>query len=133
MSLITSILSSFFGTKSEKDIKEIQPLVDNILVEYDKLKNLSNDELRKLSSELKTKVRSSILGESGEIEDLKKKIEEPELDIKEKEKLYNQIDKLNEQIDKKLNDILLEVLPVAFAIVKDTARRFFENEESINR
>ncbi len=129
MSILASIIQNFFGSKSEKDIKEIQPIVDNIPGEYEKLIKLTNDELRKLSNDLKIKVRSSIFSEEEQKKELKAKIEDPDLDIKEKEKLYAQIDKIEETIEEKLNKILDEVLPLAFAIIKDTARRFYESEE----
>jgi preprotein translocase subunit SecA len=131
MSILSTFIQKFFGSKSERDIKEVQPYVTMILEEYDKLQNISNDELRSLSHELKIKVQSSILNESKQIEEIKLKIEEPEIDIKEKEQLYVEIEKLEELIDKKLNNALEDALPLAFAIVKDTARRFYENEEVI--
>jgi len=129
MSILASLIKQFFGSKSEKDIKEIQPIVTKALEEYDKLKYLTNDQLRALSNDLKIKVRSTVVDESKLIEDLKIKIEDPDIDIKEKENLYKQIDNLEELIDEKIKKILDEVLPVAFAIIKDTARRFYENEE----
>lgn len=129
MGLIDSIFKKLFGSKSERDIKEIQPIVVQILEEYERLRTLSNDELRQVSSDLKAKLRSSIVEEQKQIDVLKQKIEDPEVDIKEKEDLYHEVDKLEEQIDIKLKDLLNEILPTAFAVVKDTARRFVENEE----
>jgi preprotein translocase subunit SecA len=128
MSLLGTFIQSFFGTKSDRDIKEVQPTVAKILEEYDKLKNLSNDELRALSKELKNKIRFQIAEDSKKIEELKLIIEDPELDIKEKEKLYIQIEDVEKEIDNKLKGVLEEVLPLAFAIIKDTARRLYENE-----
>jgi preprotein translocase subunit SecA len=128
MSLLNIFFKQFFGTKSDRDIKEIAPYVDKILAEYDQLTKLSNDELRKTSNDLKVKIRESYNAEQQEINDLKLKIEDPELSINEKEELYIKVEKLEETIDEKLSNLLNEVLPLAFAIVKDTARRFTENE-----
>ena len=94
MSIISSFIKKFFGSKSDRDIKEVQPYVIKILEEYEKLKDISNDELRVLSAELKTKIQASILNESKQIEEIKFKIEEPEIDIREKERLYVDIEKL---------------------------------------
>jgi len=131
MSFVQSFFQKYFGTKSDRDIKEIEPLVSKALEEYEKLKNISNNELRALSDELKIKVRSSVINETQQIEALKTKIEDPELDIKEKERLYEQIEKIEELIDNILKNVLNEILPQAFAIIKDTARRFYENEEVV--
>ena len=84
MSILGSLIQNFFGSKSERDIKEIQPYVTRILEEYEKLKYISNDQLRALSQELKIKVQSGILNESKQIDEIKIKIEDPEIDIKEK-------------------------------------------------
>ena len=72
MSILASLIQQFFGSKSEKDIKEIQPIVSKIPEEYEKLKYLSNDQLRALSNDLKIKVRSTIIDETKQIEDLKR-------------------------------------------------------------
>ncbi len=131
MGILNNFIQNFFGTKSDRDIKEVQPIVNKALEEYDKLKNLSNDELRTKSNNLKISIRSSIITDSNQIEDIKIKIDDPDLDIKEKEKLYEQVEKLEKQIDDTLKNKLDESLPEAFAIMKDTARRFFENDKII--
>jgi preprotein translocase subunit SecA len=129
MGLIDSLIKKFFGSKSDRDIKEVQPIVDKVLEEYAKLSTLSNDQLRELSNNLKLKIRTCAEKESKEIDDLKIKIEDPDLDIKEKEKFYEQIEKLNVVVDNRIKDSLDDALPLAFAIIKDTARRFTENEK----
>jgi preprotein translocase subunit SecA len=129
MGVIENIIQKVFGSKSERDIKEVQPILDKILEEYEKIKILSNDELRALSSKLKEEVRSSFKDKENEIENLKTKIDDPELDIREKEDLYKQVEDLEKEIDNLIAKKLDEILPVAFAIMKDTARRFFENSE----
>ena len=129
MGLIDNLIKKFFGSKSDRDIKEIQPIVDLVIEEYAKLGNLSNDQLRELSFNLKAKIRACAEKENQEIENLKAKIEDPELDIKDKEKYYEQIEKLNVVVDTKIKEALDESLPLAFAIIKDTARRFTENDK----
>lgn len=129
MASFNDILKKFFGTKSDKDIKIIFPVVEQVKLVYDTLQSLSNDQLREKSKVLKEKIQSYYKPEELEVEELKIKVESDEINIDEKEKLYAQIDKLKKDINNKIEEILLEVLPEAFAIVKDTARRFVENEE----
>ncbi len=128
MSIITSILGQFLGNKSERDIKEIMPYVEKIREEYDKLPGLSNDELRERSARLKTYVRDSFSDLQAEIDAMKEQVEDPDLQVDEKEKLYQRIDKVEKAINEKVESVLDEILPEAFAIMKDTARRFYENE-----
>jgi preprotein translocase subunit SecA len=123
---ITDFLRNIFGSKSDRDIKELMPIVEAVKIEYEKVIRLSNDELRAASTALRQKISDIVQPEKDEIAALKLQAED--IDITESEKLYNRIDKLNEDIDQKLEDILNEVLPEAFAIIKDTARRFSENE-----
>ncbi|MGQ9846030.1 MAG: preprotein translocase subunit SecA [Bacteroidales bacterium] len=128
---ISNILKKFFKTKSEKDIEEILPVVDKILTIYNELRALSNDELRERSSMLKTKVRNYFAEDEAEIEQLKNRAESDDISVEEKSKLYEKIDKLHKEVNKKIEEILLEVLPEAFAIVKETARRFAEIKELV--
>jgi preprotein translocase subunit SecA len=123
---VAQFLSKMFGTKSDRDIKEIMPVIESIKAEYQRIFNMSHDELRAESALVKQRISDYIKAEEDEIAELKEKAEE--VDIEESEKLYDRIDKLVEIIDEKLEVVLNEVLPVAFAIVKDTARRLFENE-----
>ena len=129
MALVTSILSKILGNKSERDIKEITPLLEKVKVEHSRLKNVSNDELRDKTDKLREIVKNYIKQEEDQIEELTAKAED--IDITESEALYTQIDKLEENISAKIEEVLNEILPEAFAIVKETARRFFENEEVV--
>ena len=129
MSFINSVLAKIFGTKSEKDLKLIMPRVAKINEIYPKYVAMSNDELRESSQALKQRVQAYYANEEKEIADLKAKMEEPDISIKEKEKVYSKIDELKETVDHKIEEILQEVLPEAFAIIKNTAQRFKENEE----
>ena len=128
MSFFLKVLSNFFGNKSQKDIKELTPVLQKIKQEYLRFPTMSNDELRAESAMLRLKIRNYIKVEEDEIATLKERAESGEIPIEEGEKLYDRVDKLEEVILKKIEEILNEVLPTAFAIVKDTARRFVENE-----
>ena len=126
MSLIQKTLHRFFGTKSEKDIKESGPIVEKILEEYKTISQLSNDGLRAKSLELKQKIKDHLKVDKDEIDSIRKEAELK--DIHEREDLYNQIDIIEKRIDGKISDILNELLPEAFALVKATAHRFMNNE-----
>lgn len=126
MAFINKVLGKILGNKSERDIKEVAPIVEKIKQEYDRISLLSNDELRKESDKLKKIIDERIKPEEDEIAKLKEEAEEAE--IQESEKLYEKIDKLETLIDEKIEEVLEEVLPTGFAIVKDTARRFVEND-----
>ncbi|HSM47135.1 MAG TPA: DEAD/DEAH box helicase, partial [Draconibacterium sp.] len=126
MAFINSLLGKIFGNKSERDIKEVTPVIEKIKQEFSRITKLSNDELREESDKIKKIIDERIKPEEDEIAKLKVEVEDA--DIQASEKIYEKIDKLEEQIDLKLEEVLNEILPVAFAIVKDTARRFVENE-----
>ena len=122
-------LQSLFGNKSTKDMKLIQPYVDKVKAVYPEIKALSNDELRAKTKELQKFVQESANKEKARIAELKAKIEETPID--ERESIFNAIDKLEKEVLEIYEKALNEVMPVAFSIVKDTARRFAENEETV--
>ena len=124
-----SILSALFGNKSTRDIKKIQPLVDKVKEAYPAIQALSNDELRAKSKEIQQYVQNSCAEQKKQIAELKGRIEQTPID--EREPIFNQIDKLEKESLETLEKALDEVYPVAFSIVKDTARRFTENEETV--
>ena len=123
------ILKSLFGDKSTRDMKKIQPVVEKIKAAYDEIDKLSNDELRAKTKEIQQKVQDAGKELRQQQADLRAKIEETPID--EREKIFTQIDKLHDEELAKYEDALNEVLPIAFSIVKSTARRFSENEETI--
>ena len=123
------ILKSLFGDKSTRDMKKIQPVVEKIKAAYDEIDSLSNDELRAKTKEIQQKVQDAGKELRQQQADLRAKIEETPID--EREKIFTQIDKLHDEELAKYEDALNEVLPIAFSIVKSTARRFSENEETI--
>ena len=126
---INNFLSKIFGNKATRDMKAIQPYVDKVKEIYPTFAALSNDELRAKTKEIQTKVQHSADDLKEKIADLKAKIEETP--IEEREVIFNQIDKLEKEVLDRMEEALNEVQPIAFAIVKDTARRFTENEELV--
>ena len=122
-------LKSLFGDKSARDMKLIQPIVEKVKAAYPEIKSLSNDELRAKTKEIQTYVQTSANEQKAKIEELKGQIEE--LPIDKREDVFNEIDKLEKQVLDIYEEALTEVLPIAFSIVKETARRFSENEETI--
>ncbi|MGI6222864.1 MAG: preprotein translocase subunit SecA [Prevotella sp.] len=123
------ILKSLFGDKSTRDMKLIQPLVEKVKAAYPEIKALSNDELRAKTKEIQKYVQDSALEEKKKIEELKSKIEDTPID--DREPIFNEIDRLEKEVLDKYEVALNEVMPTAFSIVKDTARRFTENEETV--
>jgi preprotein translocase subunit SecA len=128
MSSLVSIISKIFGSKSERDIKAIMPVVDQTLAEHSKLQGISNDALRAKTKELKGIVRDFISPEENKIAELREQAEKSSVDMDKTEALFDEIDKLNKVIETKIEEVLNKILPQAFAIVKETALRFKENE-----
>ncbi len=126
--LLSKAVAKIFGTKSEKDIKAIMPYVNKTNEIFASLASLSNDELRDKTREIKQTIDNYLKEIDDQLAELQKQVEEPGLDIHEKDELFNRIDKLEEKRDEELEKVLMEVLPEAFAVVKETARRFKEND-----
>ena len=120
-------IGKLFGNKATRDMKEIKPWVDKVKAVYPEISKLSNDELRARTEELKKYIKASAVEEQKKIEELKATIEATE--IEQREPIFAQIDKLEKEVLDKYEKALDEVHPQAFAIVKDTARRFTENAE----
>jgi len=125
---LNNILTKFFGTKSDRDLRELMPIVNKIREAYPKYTTLTNDQLREESVRLRQVVRNYIADDEAMIEQLKVQMESEEIDYEEKEKIYKEVERINKHIDDKIEEILNQVLPDAFSIVKETARRFKENE-----
>ena len=123
------LIGKLFGNKNTRDMREIQPWVEKIKKAYPAIEKLSNDELRAKTQELKDRIKQSAVAENAKIVELKAKVEQTE--IEEREQLFNEIDKLEVAVLDKYEVALDEVLPEAFAIVKETARRFSENGEVV--
>ncbi len=125
MSIVNKVLGLFLGNKYERDIKEISPYVEKIHIEYSKLQTLSNDQLRGRTLEMKKRIHDYVKEDEDEIRSLREQSEKEE-DVYKKEEIYDEIDKIEKRITDKLEVVLDEFVPEAFAIVKETARRFKE-------
>ncbi len=124
---VEKVFGKIFGNKHEKDIKKMLPVVDSINVEYSKLKSLSNDELRGMTAVFRAEIKDYLQEVESTIAAINEQIkDDPEMDIDQKEVLYDQIDDLKLEKDVKVEEILNIILPKAFAVVKETARRFTE-------
>ena len=123
-----SVLSG--GDKSKKDIKSIQPIVEQINEIYETLHSISVDELRQKTDQFKARINEYVGDIQQEIDRLKTEVEEmPDEEIHEKERVYQEIDDLIEKKDERLEEVLKEIMPEAFAVVRETAKRFLENTE----
>ena len=123
---LNKLLSKIFGSKATRDMKEIQPWVEKIKAVSPTLEALSNDELRAKTEELKRNIQSSGDDLNAEIAEIRAKIEDTP--IEDREVLFTKIDKLEKEVLERIDVALEEALPEAFAIVKETARRFASNE-----
>ena len=128
--MLGKILKLFVGDKSKKDLKLINPIIEKIHSFEQVMNGLSNDELRAQTNEFKNQINNSIAEINSQIDKIKKEIEEV-TDFDKKEGLFSQIDKLNEEAYNMSEDTLNEILPKAFAVVKETAKRFVKNKEVI--
>ena len=121
-------LKNILGSKSDKDLKDLYPMVDKINSEFDKLKNISDDELRNKTFEFKEIIQNNLKDSNQVIDSLRKKYKKSDGSLSEKENILNEIDSLKESQKEIIERTLNELLPEAFAVVKETARRFTENE-----
>ncbi len=128
MPVFNHIMTKMFGSKYERDQKEVRPVVEQIKVVSPEIEKLSHDELRQRTVSLKARLKEAVKEQQSQIDELKEKAETEKLDINQREDIYDRIDKLEIEITEKLNGTLNEILPEAFAVVKDTARRFKENK-----
>ena len=128
------LVKKIFGSKTDRDFKEIKPLLELTRAACDVTARLSNDELRDKTSWFRQRIMDQIAEEQREIDRLRAQIEASyDMDVEEKERFYNQIDELEKRQNEKTELVLLEILPEAFAVVRETARRFKENDEVVVR
>jgi preprotein translocase subunit SecA len=126
---MANFFSKLLGSKSDRDIKATSPIQKTIHEAYERIKTLSNDELRAKTEEFKKRIADNIAAEEMEIKEIKTQISEnPEMDVNEKEKLWKRTDTLEKQIYDNTQAMLDEILPEAFSVIKETALRFKENE-----
>ncbi len=124
---MANFLKKLFGSKAERDLKQLTPILKRILAEYDTLDKLSDDDLREACQALKAQIASRTASMEAEAADIREKLADVEISVSEKERLATQLDKLVKDIDVELEKALDDALPKAFAIMKSTARRFKEN------
>lgn len=123
-------LKKIFGTKSDKDLKELNPVLHKIQNIYPEIEKLSNDELRLKTIAFKKRIQEEIAEEKARVQEIKDSLEQNfDMDIKEKEALYTEMEELEDGIYHTSENVLNEILPEAFAVMKETARRFKENKE----
>ncbi|MBC2839997.1 preprotein translocase subunit SecA [Robiginitalea sp. SC105] len=128
MSLINTVLKAFVGDKASKDVKALQPIVEQIKTFETELEGLSHDELRNKTHEFRATIREGVADLQEQIEALKEQVRTSD-DIDLNESLYGQIDDLEDQVYQQTEKILEEILPEAFAVVKETAKRFVAHSE----
>ena len=124
----TDVFKKIFGTKAERDMKQLKPTLNKVLAAYDVIDKLSDDELRAKCDELKDRIKTAIAKDEERIAQIRIDLEK-DLPLKEKEALATESDKLVKKVDATIETVLDEILPEAFAIMKSTARRFKENPE----
>ena len=129
MSILNSILKIFVGDKSKQDVKIISPIVKRVISFEKNISQLSNDELRAKTLYFKSTIEDSIKILNDQIKSLESEVESTD-DFDKKEELYNNIDKLKDEIYLATEETLDEILPEAFAVVKETAKRFKENSKN---
>jgi preprotein translocase subunit SecA len=124
-----NFISKLFGNKSERDVKSILPLVEKVKTEFAKLGGITNDDLRSRTDAFKETISAGLAGIDSEIQAIKDQTENnPDMEVSAKVELYTQLDKLEKDRNKELEVILMTILPEAFAVVKETAKRFKENK-----
>jgi preprotein translocase subunit SecA len=128
--ILNKTITKIFGSKSDKDLKVILPQVQRIKDEFSKLRDLSNDQLRAKTAEFKKTISDRLSDTRDEISQLEKETEEnTELDLHRKEEIYKKVDQLKKEIKNQTEVVLNEILPEAFAVVKEVAQRFTQNSE----
>ena len=126
---MANFLTKLFGNKSQRDLKVIKPFLDATLAVYPAIEALSNDALRAKTIEFKERIAKAVEAEESELAQLRARIEEEyDMPVDEKENLYKRIDELEKQGYDKTQKVLDDILPEAFAVVKETAKRFAQNE-----
>lgn len=128
LDILTKGIAKVFGTKADRDLKLLTPFVGQINEEFEKLRNLTDDQLRDKTTNLREIIAADLKSIDEELEALHQKVaDEPDLDIQQKDEIFSRIDSLENTRDESLEVTLLRILPEAFAVVKETERRFAEN------
>lgn len=131
LDFVTKGLSKILGSKNDKDLKLIRPFVGKINTEFEKLSSITDNALRARTKELKTVIAEKLSSIDGQMEVIRNKVKVDAIDIHQKEALFDELDKLEKDRDTQLEVVLLEILPQAFAVIKETARRLKENKQLV--
>ena len=123
----SDLLKKMFGSKADRDLKEIRPILNKALAAYERIEKMSDDELRAEAQRIKKVIADRIATDEAKKKELRGKLEDMTLSPDEKERIATEVDKLTKKIDEMIEVVLMEVLPEAFAIMRSTARRFKEN------
>ena len=124
----TDVFKKIFGTKAERDLKALKPMLNKVLEAYESIDKLTDDQLREKCQSLKDKIQAAIAADEARIAEIKVELEK-DIALSQKEALATEQDKLVKKVDEIIENVLNEILPDAFAIMKSTARRFKENPE----
>ena len=125
MSNLFNIFTKLFGNKYKKEIKSIEPIVEEINSEFESIQKLSNDDLRQKTQDFILKIQDSYKDENNLIENLKEEIQKNKNNVLKQKNIYNEIDKTELEINEKIKNTLKDILPQAFAVIKETCKRFF--------
>ena len=123
----SDLLKKMFGSKADRDLKEIRPILNKALAAYERIEKMSDDQLREEAQRIKKVIADRIAADEARKKELRGKLEDMTLSPDEKERIATEVDKLTKKIDEMIEVVLMEVLPEAFAIMRSTARRFKEN------
>ncbi|MBE6247187.1 MAG: preprotein translocase subunit SecA [Bacteroidales bacterium] len=123
----SDLLKKMFGSKADRDLKEIRPILNKALAAYEQIEKMSDDQLRAEAQRIKKVIADRIAADEAKKKELRGRLEDMTLSADEKERIATEVDKLTKKIDEQIEVVLMEVLPEAFAIMRSTARRFKEN------
>ncbi|MFA5325093.1 MAG: preprotein translocase subunit SecA, partial [Bacteroidales bacterium] len=123
----SSTLKKMFGSKADRDLKQLTPILNSILASYERIDKLSDDDLRAETYKIKETIASYIADDEAKVQTIKEQLEDVEINVSQKEILATQLDNIKKNIDIKIEEVLDKVLPDAFAVMKSTARRFNDN------
>ena len=126
---MANFLTKIFGTKADRDMKEVQPLLHKTLEAYETIKDLSTDDLRHKTAEFREIIREATKEEEDRLTEIRDYLDANyDLPVEEKQSLYKEVEKLEDKVYKTTQDVLMDILPEAFSVMKETARRFKDNE-----
>ena len=127
---MANFIASLFGNKSQRDLKELKPILESCLKAYPQIATLTNDELRDKTQEFKNKISSAVSKQEDRVTQIRERLDsEFDMPVSEKQSLYTELDELETKIYDITQEVLNQILPEAFSVVKETAKRFTENEK----